>query len=423
MVLVVKFLYGNDIRRVTADKNFTWAEVTDLVTSLFEITGKFSLKYKDDEGDLITVSTDRELEEAFTFHKTQSTVRFTVVAEAKKPEVNNNNSQEAVIELDLENILPIIQNLIETFAPRFGGNHWGGRGWRGGRCPFQQNPFQQPQQQPQQQQQNCAFPSNAHVGVTCDGCGTSPIVGIRHKCNTCPDYDLCEQCDKKEVHREHTFTKISEPIRYWRGCHQRNWGQQQQSNEPVVHNATCDICNDRIRGIRYKCTVCPDFDLCETCEKGKDNLHPEHSFEKITTPRRWGGCPRRWGNCQQNQCQQQPQSPKVPPQEGFDIKPTAPKKEEVEPKQSEEVKKTEEVKAVVEEPKKTEEPKKVEEAKKVEEPKVEQPKKAEEQPKTPLEEKLKQLQDMGFNDTQRNLGLLIKHKGDTVRVVMELLAI
>jgi len=30
---------------------------------------------------------------------------------------------------------------------------------------------------------------------------------------------------------------------------------------------------------------------------------------------------------------------------------------------------------------------------------------------------------MGFNDTQKNLALLVKHKGDTVRVVMELLAI
>jgi replicative DNA helicase len=37
-----------------------------------------------------------------------------------------------------------------------------------------------------------------HRTVTCDGCGKFPIVGIRYKCGVCPNFDFCEECEKKE---------------------------------------------------------------------------------------------------------------------------------------------------------------------------------------------------------------------------------
>jgi len=49
----------------------------------------------------------------------------------------------------------------------------------------------------------------------------------------------------------------------------------------TLHDAVCDSCSNRIVGIRYKCSVCTDFDLCDTCEK-KENVHDEqHAFIKI----------------------------------------------------------------------------------------------------------------------------------------------
>jgi len=36
-----------------------------------------------------------------------------------------------------------------------------------------------------------------HSNVICDGCRAAPIVGRRFKCLICPDYDLCESCEKK----------------------------------------------------------------------------------------------------------------------------------------------------------------------------------------------------------------------------------
>lgn len=44
-------------------------------------------------------------------------------------------------------------------------------------------------------------------------------------------------------------------------------------------NVSCDGCGDNpIRGLRYKCSVCKDFDYCAKCE---ERLQHEHAFLKI----------------------------------------------------------------------------------------------------------------------------------------------
>jgi len=49
-----------------------------------------------------------------------------------------------------------------------------------------------------------------HEGVACDGCGVSPIVGIRYKCSVRKNYDLCAKCEDRLEH-EHAFLKITQP--------------------------------------------------------------------------------------------------------------------------------------------------------------------------------------------------------------------
>ncbi len=51
-----------------------------------------------------------------------------------------------------------------------------------------------------------------HYGVRCDQCQKYPIVGVRYKCAVCPNFDFCEECEKKFSDKHnHAFYKIYEP--------------------------------------------------------------------------------------------------------------------------------------------------------------------------------------------------------------------
>ncbi|CAL8262313.1 unnamed protein product [Lota lota] len=51
---------------------------------------------------------------------------------------------------------------------------------------------------------------------------------------------------------------------------------------PVHPNVTCDGCEGPVAGTRFKCTVCPDYDLCSACQA--TGLHREHALLPIWHP-------------------------------------------------------------------------------------------------------------------------------------------
>lgn len=63
------------------------------------------------------------------------------------------------------------------------------------------------------------------------------------------------------------------------------------NDQLVVHSTvTCDACDQKVRGIRYKCLVCHDYDLCQNCEKltsFQGSYHTaDHNMIKIPRPSR-----------------------------------------------------------------------------------------------------------------------------------------
>lgn len=59
---------------------------------------------------------------------------------------------------------------------------------------------------------------------------------------------------------------------------------QQETHGKVHQGVVCDGCNGQVKGIRYKCMECDDYDLCAVCEQ--KGAHSEHNMMKITKPNR-----------------------------------------------------------------------------------------------------------------------------------------
>lgn len=122
---------------------------------------------------------------------------------------------------------------------------------------------------------------NVRHSAICDGCDKK-ILGVRHKCLNCPDWDFCGDCikDAQNTHPRHRFAAIYEPIPEPYGMSVRHFG------------IYCDgpLCADNanqsyITGIRYKCAVCHDTDFCGSCEANPNNSHNRtHPLIKFKTP-------------------------------------------------------------------------------------------------------------------------------------------
>ncbi|CRG83584.1 Next to BRCA1 gene 1 protein [Talaromyces islandicus] len=124
------------------------------------------------------------------------------------------------------------------------------------------------------------LPSPVRHRALCDGCDKR-IMGDRHKCLACPDFDYCSSCIKAahQTHPGHTFVPVYTPLPVSIQSHERH------------HNIYCDgpLCRNKptatcIVGVRYKCAICHDTDFCQSCEALPTNPHNRtHPLIKFQT--------------------------------------------------------------------------------------------------------------------------------------------
>ena len=54
----------------------------------------------------------------------------------------------------------------------------------------------------------------SHENIFCNSCKKNNIKGIRYKCISCYNYDLCDICESQKIHNYHFFIKINNSIEF-----------------------------------------------------------------------------------------------------------------------------------------------------------------------------------------------------------------
>jgi len=221
---------NSSIHQELVDRDATYVS---LVTKLNAFgLRNFSLFYNDEEGDEVRVSSDAELRECFSIAQDNS-VTFYVVPQAvntepSKPEPTTKPSVEKVEPFSPEWIgkqIPVLQQFVGEFLKK-------------------DHPI-----------------GNLISEITGESCT-----------------DLEDMLNREASKFQEDLAKFVVPKE----------APKKEEDFPAIHtHVYCDVCNEQIVGIRYKCVNCVDYDLCQACEENNLKLgshDPEHLFLKVYKP-------------------------------------------------------------------------------------------------------------------------------------------
>lgn len=262
MSFVLKIKFQEDTRRISTATAPTFQKLNDLIYQLYpNLPGRsFTIKYLDDDQDLITVTCDMELKEAVAINKKMLKL-FLYEAAAKSPNTGTNSdpSKSSKEETPSSESFPSDTAFLAQFM--------------GPQAADQLKKFaeQACQQGNASVEQLTKLFKDFGVNPQQKSQGTSPQEHIEQCMNKLAESALLKEFLPQLMA---SFTEMAQ-----------TGGITTSENQAEPHpGVVCDGCGQNIRGIRYKCSNCPDYDLCQGCEK-KGNVHdPGHVFLKILKP-------------------------------------------------------------------------------------------------------------------------------------------
>ena len=148
----LKLWFNNDTRRILVDlENLSYSKLVEVTKSIYNLPSdllSISYRWVDEEGDTVTLSSQMELDIAlFVMIKCQGRLaKFQVIIDKKISEDKKESDGNQAV----------------------------------------------------------------HPRITCDGCRSYPLTGIRYKCTVRNDFDLCENCESKSV-QPYPMIKIYKP--------------------------------------------------------------------------------------------------------------------------------------------------------------------------------------------------------------------
>jgi hypothetical protein len=304
MVLVLKIQFGEDVRRLSVEHAPSYQQLTALLKQLFpNLREPFAIKYKDEDNDLITITSDLELKESVTVASvTQSSLgapclRLFLFATPQKEPVISPGKEEAKAEKPRTQEVPPANPFAQfgtAFNPQLLQSFIG---------PLLNNP-QMLQSVVSQflgsigQQNAPSMPDITKLFQNL-GLNTQPQQPSTPQQQQAQGEPAAQAFAQFQEFLPQLFAAFgSDP-----NCCNPNTNPSSPKSDDVHYGVVCDGCGAGIVGIRYKCSVCDDYDLCQTCE-AKGGIHePTHPFLKIAKPIQNSGgrgCPYRrpWANGQ-----------------------------------------------------------------------------------------------------------------------------
>jgi len=123
---------------------------------------------------------------------------------------------------------------------------------------------------------DAANSAGLHLGVVCDGCNEGPIAGVRFRCNTCKDFDVCGKC----------FDSPSETLQKHIGDHEFTAMTPDESNSRGSVACGRDESDGGWTEVTPCCkgtssADCTAGDKSSSCEAPKAEGQPEFNLESI----------------------------------------------------------------------------------------------------------------------------------------------
>ncbi|EKM56452.1 uncharacterized protein PHACADRAFT_91935, partial [Phanerochaete carnosa HHB-10118-sp] len=127
-----------------------------------------------------------------------------------------------------------------------------------------------------------------HPHVGCDGCRHGPVIGVRYKCLSCDNFDLCSTCfNSTEKRSEHDVSHELFPSRS-PGAYAQFPAARGGPHFPSTFpgDGACSRCG---RSVEHRCSDCGDYGLCTACvsdpqvRMSHDPLHKFTPLESSTT--------------------------------------------------------------------------------------------------------------------------------------------
>jgi len=293
--LTVKSRKGKngEIRRATFQTPATYDAFVAKFAEVFgALTADQKLKFEDDEGDLVTLSTQSDYEEALRVVASSDPkiLRITITTAHKEKDAA---AKDAPRRCPFGSAAPAF--------PPFGGCARSGGSMYGplqGLIDMAKTSLPELLNNPALRSMAEGMLQSSAVKIVqpyiCDCCNVN-ISGDRFNSTVKPEFDLCKACMEsakgQELDKEHHFklvTALEALVATLSngGTFDAFFAPGRATDpEPVAqHHAICDVCNQPVVGVRHKCLDCADYDECNICYL-RPTPHVEgHVFYSIEDP-------------------------------------------------------------------------------------------------------------------------------------------